>query len=346
MARVIVRLTQRTHIGSGPRAGFRQSTLTHIPGSVLRGAFAAAWLAAHGGAVDPTHRGEFIKLFEGPTIFGPCFAGLPPTPASLRIHKYAPGDQCKTKLFIDDAKPMKPKDASATSCAACHSPLERAKPTSNPFGPSPQPTAGRSTVARSHVTIADDGVAKDSELFMREEINHRNVASFVGRLEGDAVSIRRLSALTTLRIGGRRTTSGRAVATIEPDEQFDPPRVIRVHSPLLVLRLSSPGIFVDSHGAPTSEPDRAELESMLGVPIVDVRKWFRWTEVGGWHAASNLPKHVDRAVDAGATYRIVLGDEPDPAALKSLASGIGLRRHEGFGCVGGSESDPEGWSRG
>lgn len=62
--------------------------------------------------------------------------------------------------------------------------------------------------------------------------------------------------------------------------------------------------------------------------------WTRWCEIEGWHAASGLPKPVERAVQPGSTYLIRCAERADEQARKRLmARGIGLRRREGFGAL-------------
>lgn len=102
-----------------------------------------------------------------------------------------------------------------------------------------------------------------------------------------------------------------------------------------MLRLASPGIFVDEFGLPADRPEGAEIAEVLGIGHAEVETpWTRWTEAGGWHIASGLPKPTERAVERGSTYRIHCSEPASEHARRTLmARGIGLRRREGFGAL-------------
>lgn len=334
MAQLVLSPRQRSHIGAGPRAGFRQKTLGHVPGSVLRGAFAAAWLARNA-AVTSANRDEFVALFEGEVIYGPLFASHPTSPLSVLIHKYPARDSC-ARTYWDEATF---DDQVPTSCPDCASPLQRSKPGDPMPGTAATPRRTPDKISRTHVEIGKDGVAADGILYMREELSTKDTR-FVGQIHGPSSLLATLGTFDLLRIGGRRTTSGAMDVQLRP-MPYEPPAL--ADGGRLVLRLVSPGIFVDERGAAAPEPSSTDLERVLGVPASVERRWIRWTEVGGWHAASNLPKPVEQAVDVGSTYLVSVEHQLAPAATANLARGIGLRRHEGFGAVGGPESDPAGW---
>ncbi|MGW0359276.1 type III-B CRISPR module-associated Cmr3 family protein [Nocardia nova] len=302
----------------------------------MRGAFAAAWIARHGEPSHSPRRAEFVELFEGPTIFGPLYSARPPTPASLRIHKYLPRESCRPS-FWDEALPSV---IAPSHCPKCHSPLQQAKPADNPL-PTPDITAPRAVFTRTHVAIGDDGIAVDGKLFQREENNPAHAPRYTGRIEAATDVLEILRSYPRLRIGGRLTTSGSVTASLV-DQPFRPPHVLDDHH--VVVRLCAPGIFVTSTGTPAAQPEPTDLQHRLGTPARVIRKWARWSEVGGWHAASGLPKHVDRAVDAGSTYLIETEHPLTPVHLDRLKYGLGIRRHEGFGAVGGVEHDPSEWS--
>lgn len=80
----------------------------------------------------------------------------------------------------------------------------------------------------------------------------------------------------------------------------------------------------------------AELAPLLGDAHVTAveRVWARRERVGGWHAASRLPKPVELAVSIGSV--LLLDFDRPPASDRLLAltgRGIGLRRSEGFGAL-------------
>ena len=57
--RITVTLTQPVAVGRNVRADSRQDTHNHVPGSVLRGALAAAWIHRRGREV--TRSSEFLE---------------------------------------------------------------------------------------------------------------------------------------------------------------------------------------------------------------------------------------------------------------------------------------------
>lgn len=336
MAEVAMTLMQRSHLGTGPRAAFRQKTLTHVPGSVLRGALAAAWIAAHDGTIPKADRGEFIELFEHGVSYGPLFASRPPLPLSLRVHQYPATARCAQSAWNEaqlDAMPPR-------LCPQCESPITRVSPEVDPFVSLPR-TVVPATVTQTHVSIDRDGVAADRGLFVRQSLEPVDQQPFVGYVEGSADALKVLTSLQDLRIGGRRSSGGRAklqwrqVAYLAPRP---------LDSQTIVVRLISPGIFVDDRGAPSPVPNSRDLKAALGVPAVVQRRWTRWTEVGGWHIASGLPKHTEQAVAAGSTYVITTREPLLTEGVIGLGRGLGLRRNEGFGAVGDRHSDPDEWA--
>jgi CRISPR-associated protein Csx10 len=128
-----------------------------------------------------------------------------------------------------------------------------------------------------------------------------------------------------------------ATVEVDPDRSRPLPET-RDRGRQVVLRLLSPGLFVDAAGRPVADPDPDELHAVLGVAEVQVeRHWVRWVQVGGWHVASGLPKPVEHAVSAGSVYLIRCTPAPAEAGLRRLADqGVGLRRAEGFGVLGGT----------
>ncbi|MFB9733445.1 type III-B CRISPR module-associated Cmr3 family protein [Ornithinimicrobium kibberense] len=108
-----------------------------------------------------------------------------------------------------------------------------------------------------------------------------------------------------------------------------------------ILRLASPGVFVDQFGRPAPVPDTAELEDLLQAEVRLTNPWSdpRWDVHGGWHAASGLPKPEERVVAAGTTYLVRTAQPLTDTALQTLAmQGLGLRRHEGYGALATTRS--------
>src|SRR5262249_48620931 len=125
-----------------------------------------------------------------------------------------------------------------------------------------------------------------------------------------------LAELGPIRVGGRRTTHGRAAVSIR--DGVLPPRAQRRQDGCLVVRLRSSGVFIDDHGRPSRDPNAGELADVLGYRARVVRRWVRWHTVGGWHIASGLPKPAELAVAPGSVYLIETDREVTEDALAAL----------------------------
>lgn len=317
MSELVLTLRQPAQLGNKARHDNVLSTLEHIPGSVARGALAAAWLARNGISRPGTpEREEFLSLFEGGVRFG---ALLRPGTEFMSLavvgHKYEPQDSCEV-VDYDRAMGEKPP----AYCPDCQSPLEQRR------GITGTRQAPR---RRTSVAIRGDGTAEEGALFTRETMNAGQVFRGTISTEDDTL-LKILDGLGPVRVGGRRTTHGLADITITHDVGLPFPR--RRPDGKLVVRLRSPGIFTDQCGRPSCEPSPEELEDALGVPARVVQRWTRWEQSGGWHVASGLPKPQELTVTAGSTYVISPERTVDDSALARFSQrGLGLRRHEGFG---------------
>jgi CRISPR-associated protein Csx10 len=328
MAQLTVTLQQPAQIGTRLLTDNVRRTQAYLPGNVVRGALAAAWIARNGPPTEAAaaKRDLFLHLFEGGLRFGPLYVGEPPTPLSVVRHKY-PARDCAEKEF-DLVDPSAP-----SSCPDCDSPLEPAK------GEVPDPPP---TFRHTSVSVDDSGVAASGALFSTDVIEPGT--SFVGvvqpardDLTADAATmlLEELATLEEIRVGGRRSVYGRALATVS--EATGGTRIQRLGDQLIVLRLRSPGVFVDDHGRPGPDPNPTELRHVLGTDATVERRWLRWQHIGGWHAASGLPKPQELAVVAGSTYVLRTAGPVSEETLDRLARrGLGLRRHEGFGDLAGA----------
>ena len=316
---VTATLTQTTALGVAGRADYRQATYDHVPGSVLRGALAATWLRTPG-APGPDDT-LFHRVFEGDGAFGPLHSPESlPIPLSAWTHKAIPIDACSTTTWdeIDGTVPE-----TCPVCPPTRGKLERSKG---------QPTGSPRIGARSRVELDDSGVAADGKLFRRAALDAGTVLT--GWVTGPAADAFTPGGETvaSLRFGGERSIRG--LAHIRIDEATPPPTPIVDNQ--IVLRLAAPGVFVDKFGFPADKPSPNEIGAILGVKVGITSKpgWTRWTEVGGWHMASGLPKPRDRAVAAGSTYLVKCAQTPQPDRLAALAArGVGLRRREGYGAL-------------
>jgi CRISPR-associated protein Csx10 len=316
MSELVLTLRQPAQVGDRARSDFVLGTQDYLPGTVVRGAFAAAWIVVHGEPVPSLPlRAQFLRLFEGGVRYGPLFCGAQFKALSVLGHKYQPGDRCAVAEY-DRAL----QDNSPERCPDCGSPLEQAK------GLDDDSVRVR---RRTSVAITPSGVARRGQIVTRDTLEAGQL--FRGTLVASSPDLLdALSRISPVRVGGRRTTHGMAEAAI--GRGSEPPTAQRRADGLLVLRLRSPGIFVDDQGRPSRDPAASELADVLGSPSRVLRRWSRWQSVGGWHVASGLPKPVELAAAPGSTYLIETERAVTDDALAVLGRrGLGLRRHEGFG---------------
>ncbi len=298
-------------------------THRHIPGTVLRGALARAWIAEHGtpDRAEPRLMSQFNELFDGHVRYeGLVPEGWQLVPLSVQRCKYRRLPQCSS-WYADQAL-----GDPAGSCGVCDGPGELSKGGIEPLG-------GRGLLRQStHVELTPQGTSVEGQLFSRESLRP---TVFQGRLTlPEALSDESrnwlLAPQRAVTVGGRRSTSGLAEFTATPAE---PPAAHPVCR-RLALRFTAPALLVDPAGLPRLRPGEDELARRLGSRVTIVGSWVRHEQVGGWNAAAELPKPVELAVSAGSTFLLELADDPDPAGLVALiANGLGLRRNEGFGAL-------------
>lgn len=317
MSELVLTLRQPAQLGNRARRDNVLATMEYVPGSVVRGALAAAWLARNGVAKRGTpEREEFLKLFEGGVRYGALLReGTEFISLAVAGHKYEKRDDCEV-IDYDRARGEKPPPY----CDQCGSPIEQRKGLKGD-----RESVGR----RTSVAIGPGGTARPGELFTRETLNAGEIFRGTVTAADDAL-LTILGDLGPVRIGGRRTTHG--LAGIAITSGGAPPLPELRPDGTIVVRLRSPGIFTDDHGRPSRDPSPAELTKALGVPARVVKRWTRWEQAGGWHVASGLPKPQELTVAAGSTYVIYTERMVSDSALAAFSSrGLGLRRHEGFG---------------
>jgi CRISPR-associated protein Csx10 len=318
MLEITARVQQPMSIGT-TAADMRRSTQRFVPGSAVRGAYAARWLTEHGDyQTSPSLRRRFIDLFERPDIrFGPLFAADgQPVSLATRLHKYGPTEGCQRTTWN---AAVEPAIARIVRCPDCQQTLE----------PSRGDVDGVATSDRIRVALSDDETAQHGMLYSRESIDVGT--TLLGYIHGDDPW---LAAVTRLRLGGKRSTSGAVTLTVRIVDTLPVPTLLDDGRTVIVW-LASPGVFVDTMGRPSDCPSEEELSCLLGVHADIEATWVRRVRVGGWHIASGLPKPVEIAVQAGSTYRIRCTETVSDEGLQRLADvGLGLRRNEGFGWVG------------
>jgi hypothetical protein len=147
MLEIDVTLRQPLSIGT-TAANMRRATQRFVPGSAVRGAYAARWLAEHGDYQDsPQLRRRFIDIFERVDVrFGPLFAegGQPGSLATLR-HKYTADAGCAQASWNAAVDPATALVSRCPDCAASSS--NRAAETSMEWPP-PNGSESLSTTTR------------------------------------------------------------------------------------------------------------------------------------------------------------------------------------------------------
>ena len=309
---VSVLARQRLALGVGSEVAYFTDTHAFIPGSVVRGALAAAWIAEHGPpAAGSSKAVEFRHLFDGHIRYGPLHVtGSSRVPVSAWLCKY-PKDESCARQAADAAF------EEAATCPACGGPMEQGKgQVLLPAG------TGLDRITRTSIDPAT-AKAKDGELYAHAALPaDTTLGGFIyGRDEW-------LEQPRSLRLGGRRTVGGAAdyqaaLAGHRAEEPWG-------GGPFLVIRLTGPAVFVDAAGRPRLDPD-PDLD-LGGLQVTEA--WARPVTWSGWHAASRLPKPEEICATAGSTYRIS-GPEGDLRALAERLprEGAGLRRVEGFGDI-------------
>ncbi|GAA4178222.1 hypothetical protein GCM10022251_82250 [Phytohabitans flavus] len=308
MLQVTVTARQPLALGVSSEVSFFTDGHRFVPGSVLRGALAAAWIAEHGTPNGSGSTARFRALFDGQTRFGPLHPdGSTRIPLSVLSCKY-PRDEVCAAAVVDRAF------APVVACPGCGQRMQASKGELGlPADAEPR------RVVRTSID-PQTMRAKEGELYGHDALPAGT------RLTGTVFGTDSwLAQPRTLRLGGRRSVGGAADyhATAAPAPAAPPT------GGTLVVRLESPAVFVDVAGRPRLDPD-PDLDLPNGVRLDGA--WTRPMSWSGWHAASRLPKPADVCAMPGSTYRLV--GEPatvDAFAQRLLDDGIGLRRAEGFG---------------
>lgn len=327
MREVVVDAAQGLALGGPAEIGFYKTTLPYVPGSVVRGALAAAWIREYGVPKPSSpHRDDFIALFEGNVLYRPLFqAGTFVVPMSAVQCKYPSTDGCRT-WSVDAAF-----DGDAWLCPACERGVDTGK----------GQVSGLNHRRMLRTELDPSGRALAGHLFARQELSRglRYSGSVIGAHPW-------LYQARDVWLGGKTSTSGLSRIAVSEVDHEPAPRPFRDGDRALVVRCTSPAIVVDDAGRPTMDLFGAVLHrlnrdesSLTGTP----KLWVRPVRVGGWHAASGLPKPMEVAIAMGSVLRLPLNELPDRSDIaRLLTDGIGLRRNEGFGAV---EVNPQPWRR-
>ncbi|MDT5024986.1 MAG: CRISPR-associated protein Csx10 [Micromonosporaceae bacterium] len=313
---VTVVARQRLALGVGSELSYFTDSHRYVPGSVLRGALAAAWITQHAPPTAGNPRlDEFRALFDGVIRYGPLHVPASNRkPLSARFCKYPQTPECEASgadLAFD----------TTTACPFCERRWDEGK---GDLELPPAVALERST--RTSINPAT-GRAADGELYAHAALPAGT--KLTGTIHGQHPW---LEEARPLRLGGRRTVGGAADYTAAPSSEPPGPDGGVVVDGRLVIRLVTPAVFVDQAGRPRLDPD--PVLDLDGAEMDPERSWSRAVNMSGWHAASRLPKPGEVCAAAGSTYVV----EGPATLLASLAqrlttNGIGLRRTEGFGVV-------------
>lgn len=340
-------LTPRTAIsaGRGAQVGNTRAAYDIVPGTVVRGALAAAWFTnAVAGFGGPHPQRTFDALFGRAMTVGaaiPTLDGQSPVlvPMSAARCKYPRTEDCYRHWhdLVDDPE--------VHVCPGCGGKLASGRGWELPSG------ARDGAWLVSHTrTELEEGAAKKDALFTRQAL--RPTVTLSGTLIIDhhgqvdvpsdiASGIAWLKAKRHVSIGGQRSILGRC--HWEATEVVEEPPSKAVPSSTsapgiestLAVRLAAPAILLDEFGAPSLDL-RAEVHRILTSAGIEAEVTARhgWTRpliVGGWHGVAGLPKPEEWALHPGSM--VVVSTVDVAAAAAALAPGVGVRRNEGFGQV-------------
>ena len=304
---------QRVSLGMGAENAFLTRSHPYIPGSVVRGALAAAWLRE---GIDRDL--GFEMIFETGRFSNAWPEGVEVQSQSVLRTKYG------TNTSDDDRDLAFTTNANSTD----HAP----KPSEEALKGGFDYSRGFGQLRRRTVTATAmkprKHVALDRALYRREALEKGTVFTGTLILPEGAELPEEFTKINTIYVGGRASVMGRTTLEIQ---RSDPPRIPTSNE--VVIRTLSHSILVDDFGVPMTSFSEA-LEAR-GVSVIKNCCWADRVEsgvAGGWHAASGLPKPMEIGLSPGATARIER-PKKDDVLEKLLDEGIGLRRAEGYGWI-------------
>lgn len=311
-------LRDTSRISAGRTAEVQNSRTIHdiLPGTVIRGALAAAWWREQDATDRNVAQLRFDELFARSLEVRDAVPHLDGQPAELIPLSFV---RCK---YPQPGCPNGWHDqvrALIVDCPNCGRPLISGK------GWAVDPA----WTTRQTRTALQAGVAVDDQLFTRRAMAaHLTYAGSVRLRDPDPQALDWLSQQRVLAVGGQRSTLGRCVWAVQEAEEVMRPAVSRLR---LVLR--SRTILIGEYGQATTDLAGALTETLarVGDSTGGVERiWTRPDLVTGWHGLAGIPKPEERALAAGSTA--VLTNWGD-AALDQLEQGLGIRRLEGYGQV-------------
>ncbi len=325
------------------RADNVMESLPYVPGSALRGALAARWLASR----EPDAR--FQQLFQSGRVrfehAYPLAEDEPTVPApftllACKLDGFHPGH------FAGD---VITRQGLQLCEAADHGPRPAALKRQRGFVTVPTNGEGRfvahdhALVSRQRIGTMSDGSRRAAQQALFEERLVAAGSRFGVAIRGEAEDVEALlegcqlpvGQPIPLSVGRARTVLGEVEVQLDepqPAETTPPPatdtsRTLMFHSDTVLLDGYQRSITAVSH------PEVLATE-VLGCDAADVEVHeaaVRTTPAGGWDALHRTSKPVDTAIAAGSVVRF---SAPEEAVARLVsAGGIGWRQAEGYGAV-------------
>ncbi|MFN0102814.1 MAG: hypothetical protein ACKV2U_12070 [Bryobacteraceae bacterium] len=317
--KLLLTLNEPVFCSQAPTISNELVGLQYIPGPTLRGAFAAALVAAG-------RKSELAAWFAdtGPR-WSPAWPAaaeqtIVPTPASfLKDKSDVYGVHGTWNALIAD-----PPHVSVTSESIRHQWIR----VSNQWlqlGENSLPIAAHSVKMQSsmHVGLHYGRQAHRKEaLFSREEIAPGQ--QFVAYLTSPSDNLPKEISL------GKRRSAGNGGISVKISELTKDPWPLNSSTGETTIQLMSDAILPDCHGRYLRGLGDADWTKLLGVPATVESACSSNRTYIGWSGSSGLPREKVLTIAAGSVFRLKV----DSAPVKALAEkGLGIRRHEGFGII-------------
>jgi CRISPR-associated protein Csx10 len=349
-------------ISTGRATGNQVQSLAHIPGTVWRGAAAAAYIRQHALNGD-AHRNEgFTTLFlKGLVRFGDLrIEGAQPWPLSARICKLNSDVHDPVDLLLAAGLKLAGEAVKLPlECKECEQKLKR--PEGHYRAASDRPaTETPRTRLTAHTAISNATLTvRHEQFFTTETIEHGQFFRGSLTVEPEAETALRewLGESKLPLILGRGGTRGQGRASVEIEAEDETGQAEELERRLWEFNdawgrpdeiafsctLQSACLVHDQWlcSRPFLEPgDIAEAAGEALDDYQPLARFSRLDALSGWHAAAALPKGDEAAISPGASFLFVRkarnGDrEPEIKRLAVLlwkaGQGIGERWEEGLG---------------
>lgn len=360
--RLLIRTDEPLIVAGRSEAGNQFDTVTAIPGTTVRGAFAVQVARQHD-LSQPAIYEQFVQLFERGQIqfpfLYPTYQSGPrdlysaiPTPLDMLTCKKIPGlEKHQHGVVAQTTSPL-------TAEARCPSPNCEADL---------QALSDYMTLAPARRLITPN---KANEMHIRIDPNLQRVNRgdlygyvalsvgqyFVGELQvADETAWHQFQSLTglpeagqtfTLRLGKATGRGyGKVTALLQPCDNEESvwvrlpfaERVSATAPQILVFTLLTDTIVTDDWGRYRTSFTHPWLTKLLGLTIDQINPFAQVRPINSFHSYLGLPRQRDIALKAGSTVGLHLSQPLSDEQLHKLQileqTGIGLRRNEGFGQV-------------